>query len=96
MAKILVERPRQGGRIRIKRRKQNQRPAWIDGDGPQRESKSFSRGTKWLNENLAPLIRYLRSQRGRPWDDVHAEIAAHSRPLWWCCSKSMSAVTIAT
>jgi hypothetical protein len=36
------------------------------------------RGTyakKSLNENLQPLVRFLRSRVGRRWDDVHSEIA---------------------
>jgi hypothetical protein len=31
---------------------------------------------KRLNENLQPLVRFLRSSVGRRWDDVHSEIAA--------------------
>jgi hypothetical protein len=33
-------------------------------------------GEKFPNENLRPLVRFLRSNAGRPWNDVHAEIAA--------------------
>ena len=33
--------------------------------------------TKWLNEHLGPLRRYLDSQVGRPWDKVFSEICAH-------------------
>jgi hypothetical protein len=32
---------------------------------------------KWLNENLAPLQRWLESQVNRPWDKVYAELAAN-------------------
>ena len=32
-------------------------------------------GLKLLNENLAPLRRYLERQVGRPWDKVYSEIA---------------------
>ena len=32
---------------------------------------------KTLNENLAPLVRFIRKQVGRPWDDVFSEICAH-------------------
>jgi hypothetical protein len=35
--------------------------------------------TKQLNENLAPLRRYLEGQVGRPWNKVYAEIAANLR-----------------
>ncbi|HKU54141.1 MAG TPA: hypothetical protein VJP60_02165, partial [Rhizomicrobium sp.] len=34
---------------------------------------------KELNENLAPLRRYLEKQVGRPWNKVYAEIARHLR-----------------
>jgi hypothetical protein len=33
--------------------------------------------SKWLNENLAPLRRFLRRRVGQPWNTVHAEICAH-------------------
>jgi len=33
-----------------------------------------------LNENLAPLIRFLRSREGRRWDDVYGEIRARLSP----------------
>jgi hypothetical protein len=36
-------------------------------------------GFKVLNENLAPLRRYLEAQVGRPWDKVYSEIAANLR-----------------
>ena len=36
-------------------------------------------GFKILNENLAPLRRYLEAQVGRPWDKVYSEIAANLR-----------------
>jgi hypothetical protein len=34
---------------------------------------------KWPSENFAPLRRYLRSNVGRPWSKVHAEIRAQLR-----------------
>jgi hypothetical protein len=34
-------------------------------------------GARALNENLAPLRRYLRSQVGRPWSKVFSEISAN-------------------
>jgi hypothetical protein len=33
--------------------------------------------TKFLNEHLGPLRRYLDKQVGRPWDKVFSEICAH-------------------
>lgn len=80
LAKLMVERPRGGGRIRIHRRKHNQKSAWVDGDAPSRGSMSRTRGTKWQSEYFAPLIRILRSKRGVLWDEVYSEIAAQIRP----------------
>ena len=73
MDKIVVERPRMRrgdtaarGDARIWRNSE-ERPHKV----------GIKRGyseTKWLNENLAPLQRFLRSQIGRPWDKVYAEL----------------------
>ena len=77
MAKVIVERPRIKPRKTPKGRK---RPLE---DLPAREG--MRRGhelrgdTKDLNENLAPLRRYLEKQVGRPWDKVYSEISAHLR-----------------
>jgi hypothetical protein len=46
-------------------------PEDYDG-GPTRASSA--RHSKWLNENLAPLRRYLHQQVGRPWSNVYGEI----------------------
>lgn len=81
MAKIIVERPRGGspgwarrGRTRIVE----------DDDGTPLPARSPVRErpqrTKYLNENLAPLRRYLGKQVGRPWSKVHAEICENLRP----------------
>ena len=76
MSRVIVERPRRGG---VNRRG---RALPID-DLPQRESMrrrhQIAGDPKKLNENLAPLRRYLERQVGRPWDKVYAEIAAHLR-----------------
>jgi hypothetical protein len=75
MAKVLVERPRRGGQWSRKRRestwellptKEGMRRRWTD--------------HKTLNENLAPLRRFLASRVGRRWDAVYAEISAHLKP----------------
>jgi hypothetical protein len=44
--------------------------------GPQRQM-SIGRGSKSLTDKLNPLIRFLRSNVGRPWDKVYGEIRAH-------------------
>jgi hypothetical protein len=73
MSRVIVERPRRGGVDR--------RGRAVPFDNlPQREGMRrpyrISGGGKELNENLAPLRRYLERQVGRPWDKVYAEIAA--------------------
>jgi hypothetical protein len=40
-----------------------------------RRGAKFGRSTKSLNENLAPLRRYLERQVNRPWDKVWSEIS---------------------
>lgn len=79
MFKIIVERPRVGGApIKGKKRRQG----WnrdIE-NAPLKESmrKTAALGAaKELNENLAPLIRYIRSNVGRPWNDVFSEICKY-------------------
>ena len=77
MARVIVERPR------IRTRNERQGRACRPDDLPQRESirrpHVLRRSEKSLNENLAPLRRYLERQVGRPWDNVYSEIAANLR-----------------
>jgi hypothetical protein len=80
MARVLVGRPRLGPRVRIKRAKLHQNPCRSVDDTMRRDPMSRGRGTKDLNENLAPLVRYLGSQLGRPWDKVYSEICERLRP----------------
>jgi hypothetical protein len=67
--KVIVERPRawKGGYEQAARRRD-------DHDGPSRLGMRAGYGYRALNENLAPLRRYLLSQVGRPWDKVFSEI----------------------
>jgi hypothetical protein len=77
MAHVIVERPRLPG---FKSRKGRQRALE---DLPQHEglrrAQSLRGDRKRLNENLAPLRRYLESQVGRPWNKIYAEIAMRLR-----------------
>jgi hypothetical protein len=77
MAQVIVERPR----IKPSNNRKGRRRALEDlpkHEGMRRGH--AERGdTKQLNENLAPLRRYLEAQVGRPWDKVYAEIAANLR-----------------
>src|SRR5262245_53004858 len=70
MFKVIVERPRVGGSWK------RERPRRLDEDAPAREPLSRGRGTKRLNENLAPLARWFRRQVGRPWNAVFSELCA--------------------
>ena len=78
MAKVIVERPRHGGGVKYPRGS-----AWATDRLPvdewhRREAMKrpwqHTSCPKRLNENLAPLRRFLRSRVGRPWDKVYAEI----------------------
>ncbi len=73
MAKVIVERPRRKASGRLRGRL-----------GSDWESQPTKQGmkyrladTKSLNENLAPLRRYLARQVGRPWAKVYSEISAN-------------------
>jgi hypothetical protein len=81
MKHVIIDRPRvggEGGRSRPAKgtRKYLQRTP-LD-DQPRYESNAphrlYGHGCKHLNEHLAPLVRWLRSQCGRNWDDVWSEI----------------------
>lgn len=77
MARVIVERPRipDHGARKGRAVALDQLPAH---EGMRRPHVRFWRG-KQLNENLAPLRRYLEKQVGRPWDKVFSEIAANLR-----------------
>lgn len=71
MYKVIVERPRRGKEdyataARLRK----------DFDGPMRLGMRAGYGYRSLNENLAPLRRYLHAQIGRPWNKVLGEICA--------------------
>jgi hypothetical protein len=75
MSKVIVERPRRGGG-----RDRKRRPAREFDDMPSKQSmKRGHTDLKELNENLAPLKRYLRKNVGRPWDKVFGEICENIR-----------------
>jgi hypothetical protein len=80
MAKVIVERPRKKGCAWNKPKGYHRRLRRYGDDGPPpREGiKACWQGhTKYLNEHLGPLRRYLDKQVGRPWDKVYSEICAH-------------------
>jgi hypothetical protein len=71
MYKVIVERPRRG-----KDGDANAARLRNDFDGPMRLGMRAGYGYRALNENLAPLRRYLHAQIGRPWNKVFGEICA--------------------
>ncbi|OGB23987.1 MAG: hypothetical protein A3I66_14910 [Burkholderiales bacterium RIFCSPLOWO2_02_FULL_57_36] len=78
MFKVIVERPRlvnSNGYSRDGRRYRNgeDTPSFLG-------MKKGYNHTKWLNENLAPLKRFLGQQVNRPWDKVYSEIRATIDP----------------
>jgi hypothetical protein len=73
MPKVIVERPR-GGRGKLRRDKTvRDDDAALSKVGMKRDA-LLRGGSKTLNENLAPLRRYLEAQVDRPWRKVWSEI----------------------
>ena len=72
MYKVIVERPRASKARPTLANRMRQ-----DFDAPTRLGMRFGFGAPSLNENLAPLRRYLRAQVGRPWSKVFSEICAN-------------------
>ncbi|MGJ7504723.1 hypothetical protein ACSFBF_30500 [Variovorax sp. ZT5P49] len=72
MDKVIVERPRRGGSW------QGDGRAWRNSKeaGAHLGMKRGYHHTKRLNENLAPLKRWLHKQVHRPWDKVYAELCS--------------------
>lgn len=77
MSRVIVERPRTGGNYGRKGRAMalENLPTKL---GMRRFHAEIG-PRKYLNENLAPLRRYLERQVGRPWNKVFSEIATHVR-----------------
>lgn len=79
MAKVIVERPRRGSRGPY-------RQAFWEKNTPFEDLPTkIGMRLRWgygkaLNENLAPLRRYLRAQVGHRWDDIYSDISRHLRP----------------
>lgn len=78
MSEVIIERPRincaRGGRLKGRRAELARIHPELS---PRTEPMSIGRGTKYLNENLAPLRRFLERCVGRPWSSVRSEMCAH-------------------
>lgn len=78
MFEVIIERPRLGGSRSYLAKGRRGEIARLHPDlAPSQEPMSIGRGSKHLNENLAPLRRFLERSVGRPWDAVRSEICAH-------------------
>jgi hypothetical protein len=71
MHKVIVERPRFGGRDARQGRKPRDLETLPLKLGMRRPYGYYG---KELNDFLSPLRRYLRKQAGRPWNKVYSEI----------------------
>jgi hypothetical protein len=81
MAKIIVERPRGGGRATGKRHRLHTRLLRdMEAESNIAPMWKHSGGDKWFSDNLNPLYRYVDRQVGRPWNKVYSEIAGHISP----------------
>lgn len=76
MFKVIVERPRWGASHATSPKLKRMPHTDTQYIGLKRHARIGARYTKALNENLAPLVRYLHRQRGRCWDTVFSEICA--------------------
>jgi hypothetical protein len=86
MYELIIERPRWGSRfLKYPRRAKRIDPKVTSARDPDAlaSNAGMKRGAKVarlyknLNENLAPLRRYLESQVNRPWDKVWSDISAN-------------------
>lgn len=78
MAKVIVERPRRQGWSTRAGRQPRDSDLLPSNEG-MRAPHVRHYGGKELNENLAPLLRFLNSRVGQPWDDVYSEICENIR-----------------
>lgn len=83
MEKVVVDCARHNHRDRYRDKAHNNNRSW-NTDSPHNNWEnypkwekvgSFRSGTKSQCDRLSPLIRFLRSRVGQPWDAVYAEIA---------------------
>jgi hypothetical protein len=74
MFEVIIERPRYGSSWATKKGRRGERTARAFDRAPIKMGMGRSGGTKQLNENLAPLVRFLRKSVGRPWNKVRSEM----------------------
>lgn len=79
MKKVLITRPRLGSRLKNEDVRHRRRENIREDSESSTKGGMKPRGRKWsdrkqLNEYLNPLIRFLGSRIGKPWDKTHSEI----------------------
>jgi len=79
MDRLMVLRPRWGSDDPWRGRRRRLRNAHRWEEAPRGESIRVGK-QKSLSENFAPLVRFLRSRLGRPWDEVYGELRSVIRP----------------
>ncbi len=77
MHKVIVERPRSPGVDGRHKRRAN---IPLDNLPTKEGMKENHHGRKHFGEHLGPLRRWLRSQAGRPWNDVYSEACQVIKP----------------
>jgi len=80
MFEIIIERPRLGRSVRRSGGRHDARAKADPESAPRWEPVWYRGNTRCLNENLAPLRRFLAARVGRPWDAVWSEIRASLSP----------------
>jgi len=74
---VLIERPRSGQRRKTDRGHKPRVGEWTGGDDSYADSYRPRRlRTKYFDDLLSPLRRWLRKQVDRPWDKVWSELAS--------------------
>jgi len=77
MFQVVIERPRLGHSHPQQGLRRRRRARGDVDELPRHEGMKGRHRTKALNENLAPLRRFLERSVGRPWTHVYAELSAH-------------------
>lgn len=76
MFEVIIERPRWGHQGIERKGRRGERTARAFERAPTKLGMGRPGRTKQLNENLAPLRRFLRKHVGRPWGRVRSEMSA--------------------
>lgn len=76
MFEVIIERPRYGSGARFRKGRTQEKSERAYDRAPKYQGMRQGGLTTCLNENLAPLRRYLARQVGRPWNLVRSEMAA--------------------